>query len=136
MLEDEDGEIDPVPVGSGGHKPEPEIDLLSNILQQFNDLFGNIDWNDADKIRKIITEEIPAKVAANRAYQNAMKQGDPDNARIEHNSALQQVLVEMLSDHTELYKQFSGNESFKNWLQDTVFKATYQPDRPPSGEAT
>ena len=30
--------------------PEPELDLLSNIVKTFNDLFGNIPWADADRI--------------------------------------------------------------------------------------
>jgi type I restriction enzyme R subunit len=70
QLPDADAEIAPVPTSSGGHVPEPELDRLSNILKAFNDQFGNIDWRDADKISKVITEEIPAKVAADKAYQN------------------------------------------------------------------
>lgn len=31
----------------------------------------------------------------------------------------------MLSDHTELYKQFSDNPAFKRWLTDTIFTVTY-----------
>jgi type I restriction enzyme R subunit len=107
--------------------PEPELDRLSNILRAFNEQFGNLDWKDADKIRQVIAEEIPAKVAANRAYQNAMKNSDKQNARIEHDIALQRVLVEMVSDHMELFKQFSQNPSFKKWLTDTNFAATYAP---------
>ena len=49
-LADEDGRTRSGPGGKGGPKPEPEIDLLSNIVRSFNDLFGNIDWKDADKI--------------------------------------------------------------------------------------
>ena len=33
MLPDEDAEIDPVPNGGSGHRAEPELDRLSNILQ-------------------------------------------------------------------------------------------------------
>jgi type I restriction enzyme R subunit len=33
----------------------------------------------------------------------------------------------MLSDHTELFKQFSDNPSFKRWLTDSVFNLTYRP---------
>ena len=44
MLEDEDAEIDPVPGVGGGGKSEVEIDRLSEIIEQFNDLFGGIDW--------------------------------------------------------------------------------------------
>ena len=71
QLHEEDAEIGSVPTSAGGQKPEPEFDQLSNILNEFNDLFGNIDWQDADKIHKVITEKLPAKVSANVAYQNA-----------------------------------------------------------------
>ena len=124
-LADEDAEIEPVPTSGGGRIPDPELNTLSNILREFNQQFGDINWRDADKIRQVISEEIPAKVAADRAYQNAMKNSDKQNARIEHDRALQRVLVELLSDHTELFKQYSDNPDFKRWLADTVFNRTY-----------
>ena len=124
--DDEDAELDAVPADGGGGKQDPELDQLSNIIKNFNDLFGNIDWKDVDKIHKVITEEIPDKVATNSAYQNAIKNSDKQNARIEHDKALGKVMVEMVADHTELFKQFSDNPSFKKWLGDTIFGATYQ----------
>jgi len=127
-LADEDAELGAVPTAGGGRKPEPELDQLSNIIKTFNDHFGNIDWKDADKIRKVIAEEIPDEVAADSAYQNAMKNSDKQNARIEHDKALASVMVKLFTDHTELYKQFSDNPSFKKWLSDTIFSATFQSD--------
>lgn len=124
-LADEDGVIGPVPTSGGGRKPEPELDRLSNIIKAFNDQFGNIDWKDDDRIRKVISEEIPSMVAADRAYQNAMRNSDKAGARLEHDRALQAVILDMLSDHTELYQQFYENQSFKKWLADTIFSATY-----------
>ena len=64
QLADQDAEIEPVPMDGGGGKAEPELDRLSNILKTFNDQFGNVAWTDADRIRKLVTEEIPTKVAA------------------------------------------------------------------------
>ena len=125
-LPDEDAEVGPVPTSGGGRKAEPELDHLSNIIKAFNDQFGNIEWKDADKIRKVITEEIPAKVAADEAYKNAIENSDKQNARIEHDRALQRVVVEMLNDHTELFKQFMDNPSFKKWLSNTIFHETYK----------
>jgi type I restriction enzyme R subunit len=125
-LGDADGEVGPVPASGGGRIPEPELDRLSNIIKAFNDQFGNVDWRDADRIRQVISEEIPAKVAADKAYQNAMKNSDKAAARLEHDRALQKVVISMLSDHTELFKQFSDNPSFKKWLADTVFGVTYE----------
>jgi len=124
-LPDADAEIEPVPTVGGGHKPEPELDRLSNIIKAFNDQFGNIPWTDADRVCKMITEEIPARVAADPAYQNARKHSDKQNARIEHDKALVRVMTALLQDDTELFKQFSDNESFRRWLTDMVFDLTY-----------
>ena len=126
QLADEDAEIEPVPTNGGGHRPEPELDLLSNILQSFNDQFGNIPWTDGDRIHRLITEEIPKRVAADRAYQNAKQNSDKQNARIEHDKALRRVMTALLQDDTELFKQFSDNESFRRWLTDTIFSITYE----------
>ncbi len=125
-LADEDKEIDPVPGAGGGKLPEPELDQLSNIVKAFNEQFGNIEWKDSDKIKKIIAEEIPAKVSADVAYQNAIKNSDIHNARIEHDRALDRVILELLSDHTELFKQFNDNSSFRKWLADSNFSTTYK----------
>ena len=115
-----------MPTTGGGRKPEPELDRLSNILKIFNDQFGNIPWMDADRVEKLITQEIPTKVADDGAYINAMKHSDPENARIEHDQALVRVMTSLLKDDTELFKQFSDNESFRKWLTETVFRLTYK----------
>jgi type I restriction enzyme R subunit len=125
QLPDADAEIDPVSTAGGGFVAEPELDRLSNILAAFNDQFGNISWTDADRIHQLITEEIPARVAADGAYQNAMANSDKQNARIEHDKALGRVVTALLKDDTELFKQFSDNDSFRKWLTETVFGLTY-----------
>jgi type I restriction enzyme R subunit len=124
-LADENQEIEPVPTSTGGIKADPELDYLSNILQGFNDQFGNIDWQDADKIRHLIAVEIPTKVAENKKYQNAMKQ-DKQNARMEHDEALKTVLNSLMADHIELFRQYSDNPSFRRWLSDSSFEKTYK----------
>ncbi len=128
QLPDSDAEIEPVPTEGGVRKPESELDRLSSILKTFNDQFGNIAWLDQDRVRKLITEGIPAKVSADAAYQNARKHPDRQNARIEHDKALARVMTAVLKDDTELFKQFSDNEGFRRWLTDTVFALTYAGD--------
>ena len=127
QLPDSDIEIDPVPADGEGGKREPELERLSNILKIFNDQFGGIDWQDADRVRSMITKDIPAKVAADTAYQNAKRNSDKQNAKIEHDKALGRVIVGLMKDDTELFKQYSDNPEFKRWLADTVFGMTYEP---------
>ncbi len=123
-LEDQNAEIDPVPAGHIGGKPEPELDPLTAIVQAFNDMFGNIAWVDADRVRKKVAE-IPSMVSKDEKYQNAMKNSDKQNARIESKRALANVMFGLMSDDMELYRQFTDNPAFKKWLSDMVFSVTY-----------
>ncbi len=132
VLADEDGEIEPVPTSGPGHKPEPELDHLSIIVSSFNDQFGNIDWADDDRVKKLITEQIPAKVAVDEAYQNACANNDAQNARIELDKALGRVMMGVLKDDTQLFKMFSDDPMFKRWLSDTVFRMTYKAAHSPN----
>jgi type I restriction enzyme, R subunit len=126
QLPDQDVEIEPVPLDGGGGRAEPELDRLSNILKSFNDQFGGVAWSDRDRVRKLVTEEIPAKVAADKAYQNARKNSDKQNAKIEHDKALKRVMTAVLKDDAELYKQFSDNSDFRRWMTDAIFSMTYE----------
>ena len=123
-LEDEDAEIAPVPTGKVGHIVEPEMDPLSHIISEFNDMFGNIQWNDADNVQRQLLQ-IPAMVSHDEKYRNAMKNSDEQEARTESERALQQVIFSIMADNMELFKQFQDNPSFKKWLTDMVFNLTY-----------
>lgn len=129
-LEDSDSEVAPVPAGKVGHIIEPDMNLLSVILSDFNDMFGNINWNDADNVRRQILE-IPAMVSRDEKYQNAMRNSDEQSARLESERALQQVIFSIMADNMELFKQFQDNPSFKKWLSDLVFNLTYNKDGKP-----
>ena len=87
--------------------------------------YGCFLLTDADRVGKLITEEIPSRVAADTAYQNAQRNSDQQNARIEHDRALERVMIDVLNDDAELFKQFTDNESFRRWMMDTVFERTY-----------
>ena len=126
-LEDADAEIAPVPAGKVGHIVEPEMDLLSKIIMDFNDMFGNINWNDTDNVQRQILA-IPEMVSRDKKYQNAMKNSDEQEARTESERALQQVIFSIMADNMELFKQFQDNPSFKKWLSDLVFNLTYNPE--------
>ena len=120
QLPDQDVEIGPVPVDGGGHKPEPELDKLSNILKGFNEQFGTL-FTDGDRIVQRIRDDIAPKVAADEAFQNAQK-NTPSAARLEHDKALARVMLDLLKDDTEVYKQFVQNESFKRFVADMVYQ--------------
>ena len=126
LLPDEDGKIKPVPTNGGGGRPDPELERLSEILKEFNDLFADIDWEDSDRVKELITKTIPSRVAKDNAFRNAQKNSDRENARIEHDRALKRVITAMMKDDTQLYKEFWDNEGFRRSMTDTVFELAYR----------
>ena len=119
---DEDAEINPMPVEGGGRKPEPELDRLSNILKAFNEQFGTL-FNDSDRIFTRIKDEIAPLVAIDQAFRNA-RENTPGAARIEHDKALAKVMLTLLKDDTQVYKQFVENEAFRRAVSDFVYSLT------------
>ena len=127
LLSDEDAEIDPSSDSGSGGRAEPELDLLSNIIKAFNDLFGNIPWEDGDRVLQLITETIPSRVAQDTAFRNAQKNSDRENARIEHDKALLRVMMAVMKDDTQLFKKFMDDPDFKLWMSNLSFRLTYKP---------
>ena len=132
LLPDDEAEIGPVPTGGGGSRPEPEIDRLSNIIREFNDLFGSIPWEDADRVKELITRAIPERVAEDAVFQNALRNSGEENARVEHVNVLQRVMTSVMKDDMKLFKQFTDDPGFKRWMVDTIYalaseRATAQP---------
>ncbi|MYF78535.1 MAG: type I restriction endonuclease subunit R, partial [Chloroflexi bacterium] len=124
ILADDPTEIDPVPTGAEGYRPEPEMNPLSSIIDEFNDLFGGIEWEDSDRVADLIAKTIPERVAADEAYKNARKYSDRENARIEHDKALLRVVTSIMKDDNQLFKEFMDNDSFKHWMTARVFELT------------
>ncbi len=133
-LAGKDGEIEPGQDKGGGHKPEPVLDRLSIIVKTFNDLSGDIRWEDKDRVQRLVTKDIPQQVAKDTAYRNAMANSDEQNARVEHDAALGRVMLSVINDDMQLYKAFMDNPSFKRRMTESSFRLTYQ--QPPREDGT
>jgi type I restriction enzyme R subunit len=121
-LADTDAEIEPLPTDASGHRPEPELDRLSNILKTFNEQFATL-FTDSDRVAQRIRDDIAPKVAADAAYRNA-KENTPHTARMAHDQALGKVMQLLLKDDTQVYKQFVENDSFRRFIGDMVYAIT------------
>lgn len=122
VLDNENAEVAPIPVGKGGGKPSPEMDVLSNIVNDFNDLFGNIDWKNSDEVQKQI-EELPSRIAASEAFANAVRNGDSQVAQITFNDDIMMVVAAMLEEKTEFVQTYFANPDFQNFVNARVYQA-------------
>ncbi|MHB0874687.1 MAG: hypothetical protein ACYC5O_01445 [Anaerolineae bacterium] len=111
------------PLARGGEA----LRRLSHIIGAFDERFGSTEWSDKDRRHRLITEGIPAKVAADAAYQNAQAQSDNEKTRIEYDLALPRVMNGLLEDDTDLFKQFVDKAVFRRFLANEGLGLTYKP---------
>lgn len=122
VLENENAEVAPVPVGHGTGKPVPEMEALSTIVKDFNELFGNIDWKNRDEVQRQINE-LPERIAGSVDFANALKNGDSQVAQITFNDDMIAIVAAMLEEKTEFVQTYFGNKDFQNFVNARVYQA-------------
>ena len=124
ILEDTDGKVKGLSIGSG-KKTEVELDSLENIVSAFNDIFGNIEWEDKDNVARQILA-LPEMVMKNKKFKNAIENSDLENIKIEYLSAMKDVFRVIMKDNMELFGQWTNNPTFSKWLNDKIFDEIMQ----------
>lgn len=123
-LADSQAEIGPQTTKAGGGKPEPELDRLSSIINNFNDQFGTM-FSDGDRVVRKLKQDIVPAVESDTTFRNA-KKNTPHNARTAHDQALTKAMQAMMTEDMQIYKAFVENESFRNWVKSNVFTWTHE----------
>ena len=122
-LAEEDAEIDPVLPGTGGGAHEPEMDRLSNIIAEFNKTWGG-KFSDSKLVEEVLSR-MPGQVLEDQQYQNAKNNSGRQNAQVELDSALRRLVTSMVKCQTELYKAYTEDGEFREWLNGEMFRLTY-----------
>ena len=68
---------------------------------------------------------MPKKVNDDTTYANAKMNAGRQNAEIENDASVRRLVTSMLRSHTELYKVYTENEDFRQWLNRQVFESTF-----------
>lgn len=119
-LEDNDAEIDPIPVGQSKGKNEPVMEKLSEILDEFN----GINWLNKDQIKKQI-DELPDRLKADEAFINAVRNSNKETAQQQFYKSMTMIAVQMLNENTEFTRNYLDNPDFKNFINQRVFQTVY-----------
>ena len=116
-----DSEVAPLSIIESGQQPDPEFDSLENIIEAFNQRFGDIEWEDSDKVRKILSEDIPNELKTNSDTMQTIQSSDPQNAKIASDRKLAEFMQALLFTHTEIFKKFTDDPDFKRQYEDFIF---------------
>lgn len=121
VLENQNTEIDPIPVGSGqGGKHEPEMAKLSDILDQFND----IHWQNIETVKQQI-DSLPDKLLTDENFMNAAKNSNKGTAQEQAFASTMSIVVQMMNENTEFCRQYLDNNKLRNVINERVFHEVY-----------
>lgn len=124
-LENERGIVKPLPVGTGNGIPTPEMEALSNIIRDFNQTYGNIEWKNSDEVQRQI-EELPRRVATSIDFVNAVRNGDKQMAQILFHDQIDAFVASMLEEKTEFVQTYFANTDFRNFVNERVYQAAFR----------
>lgn len=99
LLQNINSEIEPVPTSATARQAEEDMQRLSVIELKFNEIFGNIDWQDEEVVRKQV-DELAERVKNNTDVRNAMLRNDEATANQNCDESTQNEMMQMT--HTEL----------------------------------
>jgi type I restriction enzyme, R subunit len=124
LLEDSQ-ELSPTPPEPAGRKYQPNIDFLSNIIQEFNQQFGNFDFTDLDRVLRLYFEDVPKKILEDEEYQNAKKHSDRQNTYLTFQKKYVDNFQDVIYDDEEAYRQFSDDHDLREFVMKRAFELDY-----------
>lgn len=133
LLQNVNSEIEPVPTSTTARQAEEDMQRLSTIESEFNELFGNIDWQDEEVVRKQV-DELTERVKNNTDVRNAMLRNDEATANQNCDESTQNEMMQMTMTHTELMQHYFKNSDFQQQLNEIIRERVRQAVNPPYNE--
>lgn len=134
QLQNTNSEIAPVPTFTSTSVAEPDMQHLSTIETQFNELFGNIEWADNEVVRKQVTE-IAERVAGDDTVRNSMLNSDDETANQDCDQSTASQMAIMTATHTELMKVYWQRADFRESLNQMIREKVRNSINPPYDES-
>jgi type I restriction enzyme R subunit len=120
MIKLERGKSDIEPIGpKGGHSTTlEELEPLSQIIEELNELFGT-EFTGKDKVFIMQLEE---KLIGDPALEASVRVNPPENARLTFDHVVNDRLQEMIDSNFKFYKQITDDQDFGKFLLDWLFE--------------
>jgi len=117
-----DGVLQPMSGDGSGGSAEPEIDVLSSILQTFNDKFGNVDFGDDDKVKRLV-QNISDDIRTNSDFIKSTSNTDRQNMQVVFSDVATNTIQDyFMGDGFKIYQQFTNNDDFKKVFLAQLFE--------------
>lgn len=119
-LENQNALIDPIPVGqSVASMPDPNLTTLEQIIDDFNLIFGDIEWGDPDTVRQQI-RQVVTQLQQNDEVRDSMLNNDEDmQMQVIHDNISTELGV-VTANSSEMQRRYLTQPSIQEQLDNLV----------------
>jgi type I restriction enzyme R subunit len=107
-------------VGNQKGTKEPEMEKLSDILDEFN----SINWTNKE-IAKQQLDDLPTRLQADETFVNAVKNSNRETAMQQCASSMMAIVAGMLNENTEFCRYYLDHADFMSAVNQRVFSFVY-----------
>ena len=118
------GELRPSQADGTSRMPEAELEELVEIIREFNERYGGVEWGEEDKLAKGLAY-VQEQMESNEQLLKTAQNSDKQNTQIEFESVLAESMQTILDTHFLLFQQFNDNKEFKERITRKMFDIWY-----------
>lgn len=120
MIELEDGGVvGPIAVSANGGVHNKEEDLLSIIVERFNEMYDRIDWQNDDTVRKQL-EQLPARLAEDPVFANESRNSDQQNINLQGQNVLMNLMIQLMNEGSQMPSLYLDNDQFRSVVNQII----------------
>ena len=119
-LKNENAIIDPIPVGQGVAKTDdPDLQTLDQIIDDFNLVFGDIEWGDPDTVKHQI-RQVVTQLQQNDEVRDSMLNNDEDmQIQVIHDNISSELGI-VTANSSEMQRRYLSQPSIQAQLDNLI----------------
>jgi type I restriction enzyme R subunit len=119
-LANENTEIEPVPVGEPhGYTDDPNMETLEKIVDDFNDIFGDIEWGDADLVKQQVKSVVQNLQKNDEVRDTLLNNDEGMQLQVVHDSISQELGV-ITANSSEMQRRYLSQPDIQQRLDALV----------------
>ncbi len=121
-LKNEDAGIEPIPLEKpGGSRPDPKLETLDKIVEDFNTFLGGIEWRDADTVKHQYTKAA-STLQANDEVRDALLNNDEDTKLQVIHDNMSDIIGILTANASELQLRYSTDPNVRRVIDASLLQ--------------
>ncbi len=119
-LDNENTAIDPIPTGQGGFAPKnPDMETLDQIIDDFNQVFGDIEWGDPDTVRSQVRQVVSKLQRNDEVRDSILNNGEDEQIQVIHDNVASELGI-VTANSSEMQRRYLTQPTLQAQLDNLV----------------